>query len=282
MRSPIVLRLFIVVSSLVGSALASAGEEERLLESINSYRAEVQRCSGEPSEILPPLSVDKRLVLSVGVGDLEEALGRSGYPLANVRAINLSGPRDATAAMAVLQQSFCKLLLDAQFIDIGIRQQDRDWRIVLGRPLLTARLGDWQSEGKRLLDAVNQARGQARRCGSQDYPAAAALAWNAELGSAAESHSRAMANGNFFSHQDADGRVPGDRAELAGYLGSRVGENLAAALDTPQRVVDAWLASPGHCANLMNAQFSELGAAYAEDPKSDAAIYWTALFGSPG
>lgn len=282
MRSPIVLRLFIVVSSLVGSALASAGEEERLLESINSYRAEVQRCSGEPSEILPPLSVDKRLVLSVGVGDLEDALGRSGYPLANVRAINLSGPRDATAAMAVLQQSFCKLLLDAQFIDIGIRQQDRDWRIVLGRPLLTARLGDWQSEGKRLLDAVNQARGQARRCGSQDYPAAAALAWNAELGSAAESHSRAMANGNFFSHQDTDGRVPGDRAELAGYLGSRVGENLAAALDTPQRVVDAWLASPGHCANLMNAQFSELGAAYAEDPKSDAAIYWTALFGSPG
>lgn len=281
MRSPIVLRLFILLSSLFGSAVAAADEQARLLESINSYRAEVQRCSGEPSEILPPLSVDKRLVLSVGIGGLEESLGRSGYPLANVRAINLSGPRDAQAAMAVLQQSFCKLLLDAQFIDIGISRQEREWRIVLGRPLLTARLGDWQGEGKRLLDVVNQARSQARRCGSQEYPAAAALVWNAELGIAAEGHSRAMANGNFFSHQDPDGRVPGDRAELAGYHGSRIGENLAAALDAPQRVVDAWLASPGHCANLMNAQFSEFGAAYAEDPKSDAAIYWTALFGSP-
>src|SRR5690606_7708208 len=88
MRSPIVLRLFIVLSSLAASVFATAGEEERLLESINSYRAEVQRCSGEPSEILPPLSVDERLVLSVGAGGLEEALGRSGYTLANVRAIN--------------------------------------------------------------------------------------------------------------------------------------------------------------------------------------------------
>jgi len=281
MRSPIVLRLFILLSSLFGSAVATAGEEAGLLDAINQYRAQVQRCSGEPSEMLPPLSADPRLVLSVGVGDLEQALGRSGYPLANVRAINLSGPRDAAAAMAVLQQSFCKLLLDAQFIDIGINRQERDWRIVLGRPLLTARLGDWQSEGRRLLEAVNQARTQARRCGSEEYPAAPALAWNAELGSAAERHSRAMANGNFFSHQDPDGRVPGDRAELAGYHGSRIGENLAAALDVPQRVVDAWLASPGHCANLMNAQFSEFGAAYADDPKSDAAIYWTAMFGSP-
>jgi uncharacterized protein YkwD len=281
MRSPIVSRLFVLLATLFGCAFAGASEEARLLESINSYRAEVQRCSGQPSEMLPPLSADPRLVLSVGIGDLEQALGRSGYPLANVRAINLSGPRNAQAAMAVLEQSFCKLLLDAQFIDVGISRLDREWRIVLGRPLLTARLGDWQSEGKRLLETVNQARSQTRRCGSEEYPAAPALAWNAELGSASESHSRAMANGSFFSHQDADGRVPGDRAELAGYQGSRIGENLAAALDTPRRVVDAWLASPGHCANLMSSQFTEFGAAYAEDPKSDAAIYWTAMFGTP-
>ena len=105
--------------------------------------------------------------------------------------------------------------------------------------------------------------------------------WNATLGSTAEAHSRAMANNNFFDHQDPDGRTPGDRAELAGYSGQRIGENIAAGLDTPRKVVDGWLASPGHCANLMNPQFSELGAAYANDPKSDAGIYWTALFGAP-
>jgi uncharacterized protein YkwD len=90
-----------------------------------------------------------------------------------------------------------------------------------------------------------------------------------------------MANGNFFDHQDPDGRTPGDRAELAGYSGQRVGENIAAGLVTATRVIDGWLASPGPCANLMSPQFSELGGAYATDPKSDAGIYWTALFGAP-
>jgi uncharacterized protein YkwD len=90
-----------------------------------------------------------------------------------------------------------------------------------------------------------------------------------------------MANGNFFAHTGSDGRTPGDRAELAGYSAQQVGENIAAGLDASSKVVDGWLASPGHCANLMNAQFSELGAAYAVDPKSDAGIYWTALFGTP-
>jgi hypothetical protein len=91
--------------------------------------------------------------------------------------------------------------------------------------------------------------------------------------------SRAMANGNFFAHQGPDGLTPGDRAELAGYEGGKVGENIAAALDSTAKVVEGWLAIPGHCANIMNPEFSELGAAYANDPQSDAGIYWTALFG---
>ena len=74
---------------------------------------------------------------------------------------------------------------------------------------------------------------------------------------------------------------PGDRAELAGYAGSLVGENIAAALPTARKVLEGWLASPGHCANLMNPAYTELGAAYAVDPQSDAAIYWTAMFGAP-
>lgn len=84
-----------------------------------------------------------------------------------------------------------------------------------------------------------------------------------------------MANGNFFDHLDRDGRTPGDRAELAGYSGGLIGENIAAGQDGVDKVVDGWLASPGHCANLMNPGYRELGAAYATDPKSDAGIYWT-------
>jgi uncharacterized protein YkwD len=267
---------------LVVAVAASAAEEARLVESINAYRSQVQRCAEQASEELLPLTADPRLALPAsGGGDLQQALARTAYPMVNVQAISLSGPRDASAAMKVLQESYCQVLLDPQFVDIGVSRLERDWRIVLARPLLGGRLGDWQAEGQKLLEQVNAVRAQARQCGAQSFAAATPLVWNATLGAAAETHSRGMANGNFFAHQDRDGRTPGDRAELAGYGGRRIGENIAAGLDATRKVVDGWLSSPGHCANLMNPQFSELGAAYATDPKSDAGIYWTALFGAP-
>ena len=54
------------------------------------------------------------------------------------------------------------------------------------------------------------------------------------------------------------------------------------AVEDPQvkQIVEGWLANPGHCANLMNPQFTELGAAYAVDPQSDAGIYWVGFFGA--
>ncbi|WP_349572438.1 CAP domain-containing protein [Azotobacter salinestris] len=277
-----VARLAAVSLGLLFAVVAGADEEARLVESINAYRSQVQSCAGQASGELPPLADDPRLVLPAGtVGDLRESLSLAAYPLVNAQAINLSGPRDAQAAMTILQQSFCQVVLDPQFVDIGVSHAGRDWRIVLARPLLAGRMGDWQAEGQKLLERINAARAQPRQCGGQSFAAAPPLAWNATLASAAESHSRAMANGNFFDHKDRDGRTPSDRAELAGYTGALVGENIAAALDGAGKVVDGWLASPGHCANLMNPQFSELGAAYAADPKSDAGIYWTALFGAP-
>jgi len=253
-----------------------------LIDSINSYRSQAQRCGGQASLELPPLASDPRLVLSAsGTVDLREALAQATYPMVNVQAITLNGPRDAQAAMQAVQESFCHVVLDPQFVDIGVSQQGRDWRIVLARPLLAGRLGDWQAEGQKLLQLINAARGQQRQCGTQAFAATSPLAWNPTLAGAAESHTRAMANQNFLDHVDRDGRTPGDRAELAGYAGQQTGENIAAGQDTPRKVVDGWLASPGHCANLMNPQYSELGAAYAVDPKSDAGIYWTAMFGAP-
>lgn len=271
-----------LILGLLYAAAAQAADNAQLVGLINSYRSEVQRCGEQASAELPPLSADSRLVQPVGrSGDLQQAMTAAGYPMVNVQAISLSGPRDASAALKVLQESFCRIILDPQYVDIGVNQQGREWRILLARPLLTARLGDWQVEGQQLLEQINQARGSARQCGSQAFAAAAPLVWNATLGSTAEAHSRAMANANFFDHLDRDGRTPGDRAELAGYSGQRIGENIAAGLDSSRKVVDGWLASPVHCANLMSPQFSELGAAYANDPNSDAGIYWTAMFGAP-
>nr|WP_159974058.1 CAP domain-containing protein [Pseudomonas sp. 8Z] len=266
--------------TLLVAPWVQAAQEPQLINAINGYRGEVQRCAGQAFEPLPPLAADRRLELPVAAsGDLQQELTRVGYPMVTVQAIILSGPRDAASALQALSESFCQILLDPQFVDIGISREDRDWRIVLARPLLSAKLGDVKTEGQKLLEHINRARAQSRQCGKQSFSATAALTWNDSLGAAAQDHSRAMANGNFFSHLDRDGRTPGDRAELAGYEGTHVGENIAAAQDSSERVVEAWLASPDHCANLMNPQFSELGAAYGSDPKSDAGIYWTALFG---
>ncbi|WP_434589581.1 CAP domain-containing protein [Pseudomonas sp. R4-83] len=278
---PSVLRLAGLSLGVVFAASAVAADELQLIESINSYRSQPQRCGTQASNELPPLSADPRLRLPAsGAVDLQQAMASARYPMVNVQAITLNGPRDAASAMQAIQESFCQVVLDPQFVDIGVNRVDRDWRIVLARPLLSAKLGDGQSEGQKLLTQLNAARSQPRQCGGQAFAAAAPLAWNATLGAVAQDHSRDMANNNYLDHKDRDGRTPGDRAELAGYSGQLVGENIAAGQDTVGKVVDGWLASPGHCANLMNPQYKELGAAYATDPKSNAGIYWTAMFGA--
>ncbi|WP_433898001.1 CAP domain-containing protein [Pseudomonas sp. PSE1(2024)] len=277
---PSVLRLAALSVGLALATSAMATDESQLIESINSYRSQPQRCGSQASSELPPLSADPRLILPAsGVVDLQQAMSSARYPMVNVQAITLNGPRDAASAMKAIQESFCQVVLDPQFVDIGVSRADRDWRITLARPLLSARLGDGQAEGQKLLEQLNAARAQPRQCGGQAFAATAPLAWNAVLGGVAQEHSREMANNNYFDHKARDGRTPGDRAELAGYSGQQVGENIAAGQDTVQKVVAGWLASPGHCANLMNPQYRELGAAYAVDPKSSAGIYWTAMFG---
>ncbi|CAI8864942.1 CAP domain-containing protein [Pseudomonas sp. IT-P176] len=278
-----ILRLATLSLAIGFANSAAATEESQLVESINTYRSQIQRCAGQAAGELPALAADPRLVLSPdsNLGDLQQAMARAAYPMVNVQAITLKGPLNAQAAMKAVQESFCQVVLDPQFVDIGVSRAGPTWRIVLARPLLSGRLGDWQTEGQKLLELINSARAQPRQCGTQAFSATTPLAWNATLATAAQDHSRSMANNNFFDHKDRDGRTPGDRAELAGYSGQLVGENIAAGQDTPRKVLDGWLSSPGHCANLMNPQFSELGAAYAVDPKSDAGIYWTSLFGTP-
>jgi len=56
--------------------------------------------------------------------------------------------------------------------------------------------------------------------------------------------------------------MPLDRAKAAGYRGRQIGENIAAGQSSPNKAMASWLASPGHCANLMNPMFTQVGAAY--------------------
>jgi uncharacterized protein YkwD len=132
----------------------------------------------------------------------------------------------------------------------------------------------------RVLDLVNEARSNARRCGADRYPAAPPLIRARQLDEAATVHARAMARKNFFDHRGADGSEPKDRVLRAGYEPRLTGENIALGPESAEEVVAGWLASPGHCANIMDSRFQEIGVAIATG-RGRGKIYWVQTFGAP-
>lgn len=85
-----------------------------------------------------------------------------------------------------------------------------------------------------------------------------ALRVDTHLRTAAREHSRDMQVRHYFEHNSPDGRTPWDRIEAAGY--SRPGaENIAMGYPTAQAVVDGWMNSPGHRANILNCSLKAVG-----------------------
>ena len=84
-----------------------------------------------------------------------------------------------------------------------------------------------------------------------------------------------MAVHGYLSHAGRDGSTAGDRIAAAGFEWQAAGENIASGQASARAVVRAWLASPEHCANLMNPAFTATAAAYAVDPRAAGGIYWT-------
>jgi uncharacterized protein YkwD len=144
----------------------------------------------------------------------------------------------------------------------------------------TCNLADFRAG---VLARLNQVRASGANCGSEGvFPAAAAVVWNDRLTIAADGHSRDMAAKNYFSHTSADGRTLSARVDAAGYLWSGLGENIAAGYPGIASVMDGWIGSPGHCANLMNAGFSEVGVACVPGTAgSTYSTYWTMDLGKP-
>lgn len=132
-----------------------------------------------------------------------------------------------------------------------------------------------------LLQQINAARASARSCGGAAAPAVAALAWNDRLFSAAARHSRDMAVNNYFSHTGLDGRSSSQRITDEGYAWSWAGENIAAGQSTASAVMAGWLASPGHCANIMRADYRDVAVSCVQRAGSDYRYYWTMTLARP-
>jgi uncharacterized protein YkwD len=258
-----------------------------LLGLINAYRSAPGQCGGRPASPAPPLAPHRALAgLRIGPGTfLELALERAGYKAEHAEAIYVSGPADATEAMDAIRLPYCRTLLNPRFSTVGAARSGDSWQLVFAEPVVEAPpipLPDLQESGRVILALVNAARAEGRSCGANAYAAAPALAWNGQLAEAALAHSRDMAAHAYFNHTGRDASVAATRAARAGYRFLRVGENIAYGQESAQDVVAGWLASPGHCANIMNPVFTEMGSAFAAGVDGKRMrIYWTQEFGTP-
>ena len=124
-----------------------------------------------------------------------------------------------------------------------------------------------------LLELVNKVRKNGCKCGDTWYPSAPAVTWNNQLEAAAAGHSKNMHQKKFFSHKGTDGSDGGDRIARTGYRWTAYGENIANGYLSEREVILGWLASPGHCRNIMNRKYKEMGVARM-------GRYWTQTFGA--
>ena len=101
------------------------------------------------------------------------------------------------------------------------------------------------------------------------------------LASVALGHASDMAEHNYFEHVDQAGRSPADRVRAVGYRETLVGENIAYGPQSVEEVVQGWLDSPGHCENMMDARFAEMGLAYAAGQAGRRGLFWVQLLAAP-
>lgn len=214
-------------------------------------------------------------------GRLRDAMSRTDYRATNSASMQIEGAGDRKTLLDILTANYCDTITDATFKEIGVYQKrDAIW-IVVAAPFSAPGVKDTAQISERALALVNAARAKARKCGARQFDAVPPLTLSAMLSRAALVHSQDMAKKNFFEHKGSDGSTVGIRTARVGYVWRTVGENIAIGPQTAEVVVQGWIDSPGHCANIMSPAFTEMGIAYVVNRKSEAGIYWTQVFGTP-
>lgn len=214
-------------------------------------------------------------------GRLHEAIGKTDYRISNSSSMRISGTRNENAMLQAIVSNYCEIVLNPEFTEIGVYEHGEAAWIVVAAPLTLPTAAEMQRVGARVLELVNKARSESRKCGSRSLPKVPPLRMSTVLTSAALTHAKDMSAHKLFEHRGSDGSTPAVRASRAGYDWLAVGENIAEGPADAQTAVKGWIDSPGHCVNIMGAQFTEMGLAYHTDFDHKGNIYWAQLFGTP-
>ncbi|MGD0504666.1 MAG: CAP domain-containing protein [Steroidobacteraceae bacterium] len=210
---------------------------------------------------------------------LASATENSGYRPEAAAGVHLTGP--PSAALETLRRSDCATLTNRGMRDVGIHHRGRDTWIVLASRYVVPSRTEAPVLAARALDLVNEARARGARCGTRWFAPAPPVRLSGTLDGVALGHANDMAEHDYFEHEDLAGHSPADRVRAVGYRETLVGENIAYGLKSADDVVHGWLDSPGHCENIMDPRFAEMGIAYAQGRAVKHGLYWVQVLAAP-
>ena len=130
----------------------------------------------------------------------------------------------------------------------------------------TANIPTGRNFEQQFLRKINALRASGCNCGKTYMRPAPPLKWDSRLEKAAINHARDMDKNNYLSHTNSRGHGIKQRIEAAGYkltgsMAYSYGENIATGQRSIDRVMQSWIKSEGHCKNLMNPTFKDIGIA---------------------
>lgn len=220
---------------------------------------------------------------------MDQRLREAGYDAHQWAENVMSGPADAAQLISAWRDDDSdgtfRRVLDPVYTDLGIGVGRLGgsplYSILFATPQSeafareTADLHDLGRVRVELLSRINAERRRARR-----QP----LSLNERLDVAAQLHADDMLARSYFAHRGPDGKTVRERARLAGYEWSAIGENLAEGQQSVDEVVEAWMRSPGHRENILDRKYTEtgFGLALGRDPKKgEYRVLWVETFGLP-
>jgi uncharacterized protein YkwD len=275
----------------------------------------VSGCGG----IMPaiqPLHPDRQLnraaVLWANGGAPLTAAAHSGYPAQAVVGLRLRGPDDAI--LQSLRRARCRPVADQTLRDVGVYREGRETWVLMASAQAgvapvpaaaeateaparafpysppsaapdvsrtTSRSTSRATSTARVLQLVNEVRANGTSCGEKSFGPAPPLQMSGTLDSVASEHAVDMARHDYFEHVDLNGHTPADRVRATGYRERLVGENIAYGPTSADEVVQGWLHSTGHCENIMDPRFVEMGLAAVPGQGSRRGLYWDQLLTEP-
>jgi uncharacterized protein YkwD len=309
MPPPPLLSLLALVSLLgPGERAAAAPAREpapdasraELLRRINEER----RALGAPPLVLQPqltaaaqehaAEISRRGDVATGRAagaegaEMDERLRRLGYRAAEWAEGVYATTEDVASVLPDFQRrdrDTWRRLMDPGYRDLGVgvaRLRDMalyTFLVALPEDELFARktagLHDLARVRAEMLAAVDEAR---RKAGLRP------LAEDDRLDRAARAHAEDMLARSYFAHQSPEGRTVRERALAAGYSWRAIGENIAEGQFSVAEVMEGWMKSRHHRANILDRSFTHLGTglAFGRDPKTgDHRIVWVQVFGAP-